>query len=871
MPYRGVRNLRALDDTALDSGDEAPVSGVEVEIEDGASAFGQPEGGIAIEENADGTVTIDFRPDQRAAAPGPGADEHDANLAEFIDLTELGRIGMEICEGVDSDIASRSEWNERLAKGLEVLGITIPSDADMGVLKVAKAIHHPLLAEALVQFQARAFAELFPPTGPAKSVVMGERTKETTEQAERVGDYLNYQLTMEDRPYYEESDQLLFMLGLEGSQFRKVFRDPLLERNVCRWVRAEHFVVPYSTTSLETAPRYTHILYESRNTVLKRMHAGYYVQEPLSPASANETVNQTVLQDAKDRAEGKEPEIREEDAEHVTYECHIDLDIKGFEDKGEDGESTGIALPYIVHVDKETQTVRAIRRNWKKDDQRKTKRIWFSHYKYLPGTGFYGFGLLHTIGGLSNAATALLRLICAGAGFAGMRGGFKTRSGRTGSDIEIEFGKYKEIDATYDELAKSFWEPNFKEPGESLFKVLGLIQELAQRFASTTESMVGDAKNTGPVGTTVALIEQGSKVATGIHKRNHIALGYELRMLAQLNGEYVPEEGYPYDVPGANRQILRSDFDEKVDVEPVSDPNIFSSTQRIALAQAGLEMANNAPDLYDRREAHRRMHQAMRTPDIDSLMPDKKRVQRCDPVTENSFAMVGIPIKVFPDQDDDAHIAVHMGGLQLAAARQSPALEMMQPALIAHVAEHEASKLRKQFSQQLGIALPPANFHAEGDEEYTQELPPQVEAMVAQKSAQIMQQLLAQLAQQQAQAQGAEQAGETQSAEEAHAAEQRRKDEAAVAEQRRKDAALHAQVDRDDAKAGLDPATVKSAQQYLAQRGLDGQVSARELAVVSRALRSSFDDVVRTLMFHRQGGQGGTFDQTKRLQRNVPG
>ena len=869
LPY-DIRNMRGMQDTALDDGMPMPdMAEVEMELGPEAGAFGM-EGGVSIEQGPDGAIVVDFDP----AAPmneGSSPEDHYANLAEHIDQTELARIGMDICEGVDADIKSRDQWNERLAKGLEILGISIPSDADMGVLKVARAIHHPMLAEALVQFQARAYAELFPPGGPAKCAPLGKRTQELADQAQRVEDFLNYQLTLQDRPYYEESDQLLFMLGLEGSQFRKVYHDPLLKRNVARWVRAEHFVVPYSATSLETATRYTHILKETKNDVLKRMKAGYYAAATLEPPT-DAGADRTTLTVAKDEAEGKQPEVRDEDAEYTTYECHIDLDIKGFED-GEEVDQfgaqkpSGIALPYVVLVDKETQKVRAVFRNWKETDQEKAKRVWFAHYKYLPGTGFYGFGLLHTIGGLSNAATALLRLIVASAGFAGMQGGAKTKSGRgLPTNFTLEFGEYKEVDLTAEELSKAFWTPSFKEPGESLFKVLGLIQELAQRFASTTEAMVGDAKNTGPVGTTLALIEQGSKVATGIHKRCHIALGYELRLLSDLNGEYTPDEGYPYDVVGDSRQVLKEDFSDKVDVSPVSDPNIFSSTQRIAMAQAELQLADSAPDLYNRREAHLRMLRALRVEDPESLLPDREKLKRSDPVTENALAMTGHPLKVFPDQNHDAHNAVHLGDLKIRVAQGSPSAATFQQVIMPHIAEHEAMAMRVKMMQAMGMNLPPLNLYDEEDE--TPELPPQIENQIAVKAAQVMQGLLAQLQQVQgAQPEGQErQQANAQEQEQADAntgAEIKRKDAAAAAEQRRKDITLHAQVDRDDAKAGLDPATVKGAQQYLAQRGLDRKITPRQLAVVSRALGRSFDQVIQGIMFMEKGGQGGPATQTR--------
>jgi hypothetical protein len=816
--------------------------------------------GVTFAEGDNGDTIVDFAPGEDLLTPGGAMDanDHYANLAEFVDESALDALAQEVCEGVEADENSRKDWHDRLARGLELLGLKDVEDSALGPLKVAKAAHHPLLAEAQVQFQARAYAELFPPKGPAKGLVLGNSTREREDQATRVSDYINYQLTVEDRAYLEESDQLLFMVSMEGSEFKKCSHDPVRDMNVSRWVRGEDFLVPYSATSLETAPRYTHRFNESHNEFLKKQRAGLYrdveIPQPASTSGGNESTAVTI---AKDAVEGKTPQDRPEDAEHTMYEQHLDWNLKGFEDLDEEGKPTGVALPYIVFVEKESQKVLGIYRNWREKDQtKKLKRVWFAHYKFLPGTGFYGFGFLHTIGGLSAAATACLRIILTGAIYSSVPGGLKTKDARVAGNIEIEPGVFKDVESTAEELSKAFWSPDFKQPSEALFKVLGLLTELGQRFAQTHEAVVGDAKNTGPVGTTIALIEQGSKVFSGIHRRMHTALGYELRLLAELNGHYMPDEGYPYEVPGASRQVFKEDFDDRVDIVPVSDPNIHSSTQRIAIAQTKLELANAAPDLFDRREAFLDMLRAVSPNDADTerLMPERAKAQRCDPITENTLAMVGRPIRVYPGQHDEAHIIVHMGALQMMAAQGSAAGEFAQQALIAHVAEHEAYKMRKEMMMAMGVKLPPVDIYAEPGKKAVQfELPPQIEDQIAVRAAQVMQAMLAQLQAAQAVQQQAA-AGPEGEAE--HQVEEQRKDESAKRAEQRKDLALQSQIDRDDAKAGLDPATVKAAGSFLAERGLERAITPRALAVTARALGKPFEDVVRMIMYASNQGQG---------------
>ena len=862
-------------------------------------------GGPRSEKEGDATVTYLDGGDIVVDLEGGGGDEagkptmaeameHGFNLAEILTENELAVIATEVLDGVDQDLQSRNPWFKAVATGLKKLGMEVnDGDANLGVFKLARNATFPIINEALVQFQARAIAELFPPGGPVKAMVLGDQTEELVQQSERVEGYMNYQLTFDDKTYFPETDQMMFLLGIEGSIFRKAYKDPLKKKNVLRMVRAENFIVPYHATSLEDAPRFTHRLRMMHNDMLKLMAAGYFRHADIAaPASTpmDRTGGESDLEEARDKAEGKtDPGTGQTftgDVPHDIEECYLDLDIAGFEDKDVIGDATGIKLPYCVHVERESRKVLAVYRNWKEDDEDKRKIIRFAHYRYLPGTGFYGWGLFHAIGGLDSAATAILRTLIVGAAFAGAGGGFKTKEGRgLPSSVTLEPGVYKDTDASFDELNRAFYTPEYKQPPESLFKILGILDEKGMRFASTTEAMVGDAKNTGPVGTTLALIEQGSKVHSGIHKRCHNAAGDEFRMLAELDGETVPEEGYPYNVPGASRQIYARDFDARIDIMPVSDPNIFSSTQRIAIAQAGLELANSAPDLHDRREAFRRMHEALRQPDIDKLMPPIKDIERCDPVTENALAITGHPIKVYPDQPHDAHIAVHLGELQMMVLQKSPSLQTAQQILLPHIADHEAQSLRIKFMQQSGISiLPPLNLDGKSGEPLAQPLPPEVENQIAVKAAEMMGQLLKQLQEAQQKTEGGGDAGggqaDAQQGAEAHAqdmhqadaatgADIRRKDAAAAAGEKRKDFMLQADLDRKDAAAGLDPASVKSAQDYLAQRGLDGVMTPRALAVSSRALGHSFDEVVRMVMLLRAGGQG--YGASARVGPHIPG
>lgn len=794
------------------------------------------------------------------------------NLAGVLNEDELEEIGADIVERVEADKESRKQWYDTFKQGLNALGIyKADDDADTGITRVT----HPLLVEAATQFQARAMAELLPPGGPVKTNIVGQQTPEVLAQAKRVEEYMNFQLTLEDRGYYEERDQMLYLLPFSGSEFDKQYTDPVTGKNISRWVRCDNFIVPYDTKSLETAPRYTHAIPMTHNEYRRAVKAGFYSAVLLEDGEYDQIDEgeEASLTEVLTDLDGQEKPaaMMDGDKRHVFYECHIDYDLPNYEED--------IALPFIITVDSSTKKVLGIRRNWREADDTKQKRIWFTHKKFLPGFGFYGFGLLHTIGNLGEAATEILRILLDSGAFATLQGGFKSKDAKLPGDVVLEPGVWQDCEMTAEELSRAFYTPPFKEPSQVLNALLGTITELGQRFAATTETMVGDAATTGPVGTMVAQIEQGSKVFSGIHKRLHYAFGTEFIHLAELNGETLPEV-YPYVPADGQQNVLRQDFDGRVDVVPVSDPNIFSSAQRIAMAQSALQLAQSMPDLADRREAAVGLLAAMRFPNPESIFPKRAEAQRLDPASEGSAYMLGRPVKAFLEQNHQAHIQVHMGQMQgMPQERQA--------GMNAHLMEHMAMAGYMQMMQmvaQQGGQLPPMNWNAGPGQGVGQEVPPEVENQIAQMAAQAMQQFMQQqqqAAQQQQQQQAPQAPGKNPQQEEAikqaaFQADEQRKQAAFEAEQQRKNmglqseeqrknagmqseeqrktAAMAQEVDREDALAGLSPELVKQANEFIKAAGV--QMSPRELAVLSKALGKPFTDVVTAISRMALQGQG---------------
>lgn len=775
----------------------------------------------------------------------PEALDFTANLAEYLPKEELDELGSMVCEYVEEDRKARSKWYDTLKKGMEKLGIYCPDDdAATGIQRVT----HPLIVEAATQFQARAMAELYPPGGPVKTAVVGRSTPEVLEQADRVAEHMNYQLTIEDRGYYEDCDQKMYMLPFTGSEFDKQYIDPVTGKTVSRWVRSDRFIVPYDAKSLQDAPRYTHEIPMRLNEYRRLVKAGFYTGELLNTEDPDDTVLQTgepsPMSETLLKLDGQtNPGGGNCDDEMTLYECYLDLDLDGFEED--------IALPYVVTVDAATKKVIGVRRNWKNGDETKTKLVRFTHKKFLPGFGFYGFGLLHCIGNLGEAATEILQILIDSGAFATLQGGFKSKDAKLPGDVTLTPGEWKDCEMTSEELQRAFYTPPFKEPSQVLVSLLGTITELGQRFAATTETMVGDAATTGPVGTMVAQIEQGSKVFSGIHRRLHYACGTEFINLADLNAENLPE-AYPFDPKSAERTIMRSDYDGRVDVIPVSDPNIFSSAQRIAMAQTGLQLAQSMPDIADRREAAVGLLRAMRFPNPELIFPKKAEAIRLDPVSEASSIMLGRPIKAFMEQNHQAHNAAHMAQIQ-----QMP--EQFKPMMMAHMMEHEAMH-QVMMLVQMGLPIPVPRWDAPPTEQVFQSLPPQVENQVSMMAAQALQGMMqqAQQAQQQQNPQQGQPQGGAMSEEAKDAAfqrEEQRKQAAFDAEQQRKNAALANEVDREDALAGIEPSLVQQAAQFIQSNGLT--MSPRELALLAKTLGRPFNEVVQAISRMQMQGQGG--------------
>jgi len=588
-----------------------------------------------------------------------------------------------------------------------------------------------LIAEAATQFNAKAIAELYPAGGPVKTTIIGEPNEETENQARRVKEFMNYQIMEQMPEYFPDLDQMLFHLPLVGQTFKKVWWDANLDRQCSQFVKAEDFVVAPESKDLYTSPRYTHIIKMPKNDYNRYVAAGWYLPTEYTGDGADDDDGFTSQQ-----IEGIDKDDDSDDDVMTLLEMHCYEAFEGI-DGIEDEESENLVmLPYVITIDYDSEKIVAIRRNWDEDDEDKKRRDWFVSYKFLPGLGFYGFGLYHMIGGLGRAATGSLRALLDSAAFANMQGGFKLKGRVSGGDIDINPGEFVDLDATVDDVNKAIMPLPFKEPSQSLFNLLGFIVQAGQRFASTSDLNVGDVNPNAPVGSTVALIEQGSKSFSAIHKRLHYAQGQEFKLLAKLNAEHL-EESFQFSVAGSSETIFAADFDDRVDIVPVSDPNIFSTAQRIAQAQAILQMAQSAPQLHDLYEAYKRMYEAIRIPNIDEILKKPEEAPRTDPIDENMSIMYGKPIKAFPEQDHEAHIAVHIQFMQDPSLAGNPAAKTMQPILIAHVAEHVALLYRQRMEASINMPLPPLpNLR---DPKFAmKDIDPEMDMLISQRAAQVV-------------------------------------------------------------------------------------------------------------------------------------
>ena len=696
-------------------------------------AEGAPADDLMVETLPDGDVLIG---DPELDVIEESDNGFDANLAEEIDARELSAKGAELVSFYENDEAARDEWKTRYKAGLKTLDPDggLDESEDERATRGLSIVVHPLIAEAATQFNAKAIAELYPSGGPIKSVIIGQPDEEIEEQGRRVREFMNYQITEEMPEYFPDLDQMLFHLPLVGQTFKKVWWDVNLDRQCSQFVKAEDFCVAPESKDLYTSPRYTHVIRMPKNDYNRYVQNGYYLQT--SDAGSDDV-------DPADSVIGEIEGVDEYDDSNddiiTLLEMHVyDLfdGIDGEEMDEEDEDDNAVALPYVITIDYDNQKIVSVRRNWREDDEMKKRRDWFVSYKFLPGLGFYGFGLYHMIGGLGKAATGSLRALLDSAAFSNMQGGFKLRGRVTGGDVQVNPGEFVDLDSTVDDVNKAIMPLPFKEPSGSLFNLLGFMVDAGQRFASTADLNVGDVNPNAPVGSTVALIEQGSKAFSAIHKRLHYAQGQEFKLLAALNAENLPEE-FTFSRAGAAETIYAADFDDRIDIVPVSDPNIFSTAQRIAQAQAVLQMAQAAPQLHDMYEAYKRMYEAIRIQNIDEILKKPEEAVQMDCIDENMSVMYGKPIRAFIEQDHEAHIAVHMQFLQDPSLAGNPGAKTMQPILIAHIAEHIALLYRLRMQAGVAMELPPLPDFKDPDFKF-EDVDPEQDRLISQRAAEVV-------------------------------------------------------------------------------------------------------------------------------------
>ena len=655
---------------------------------------------IEIKPTEDGGLEIDFEPMQEREEM-----TFYGNLAEQMSDRELSSIASELLEEFDANKASRQEWEDAYADGLELLGFSYEERTQP--FRGSSGVTHPLLAEAATQFQAQAFNELLPASGPVRTVVLGDSTKEKEAQARRVRQFMNYYITDVMEDYTPDMDQMLFYLPLAGSTFKKIYFDESIGRAVSKFIPAENLVVPYDTSDLDTSPNVTNIVKTSLNDLRKKQISGFYLDIPVIPSQQS---GGSVAEEIE-RIDGMVPSNIDYDC--TLLECHVDLDLEGFEEVDEEGEATGIKIPYVVTISLDNGQILSIRRNYREDDKLKKKINYFVHYKFLPGFGFYGLGLIHTIGGLSRTATAALRQLIDAGTLSNLPAGFKARGLRIRDDDDpLQPGEFRDVDAPGGAIRDSLMPLPFKGPDPTLFNLLGFVVEAGQRFATITDMKVGDGNQQAAVGTTLALLEQGSRVMSAIHKRLHYAMRVEFKILARVMYESLPLE-YPYRVAGEDATVMAEDFDERIDVLPVSDPNVFSQAQRIALAQTKLQLAGAAPELHNMYEVYRDMYDALGVKDIDRLMktvPDTEP-RPTDPAQENIDALNMAPLRAFEGQDHEAHVVAHMVfGSTPMVASLPPVAMALQKHIMEHVqigARERATAQFEQITQQQGAALNP--------------------------------------------------------------------------------------------------------------------------------------------------------------------
>jgi len=703
---QGLEELTAMDQASPQ---------IEIEIEDPEAVR------IGI-----GDMEIEIEPDKDSE------DDFNANLAEFIGEDVLQSLAEELISDYDEDVASRKDWMQTYVDGLELLGMKIEERTEPW--EGACGVFHPMLSEALVKFQSETMMATFPAAGPVKTQIIGKETPAKKESAQRVADDMNYQLTDVMKEYRPEHERMLWGLGLSGNAFKKVYFDPSLDRQVSFFVPAEDIVVPYGASNLESSPRITHVMRKTENELRKLQVAGFYCDVDLgTPDNVLDEVEKKIAEKMGFRATA--------DDRFKLLEMNVDLDLEGYEHKDKKGEKTGIALPYVVTIEKGTSNVLAIRRNWEPDDETYTKRQHFVHYGYVPGFGFYCFGLIHLIGAFAKSGTSLIRQLVDAGTLSNLPGGFKTRGMRVkGDDTPIAPGEWRDADVASGTLKDNLLPLPYKEPSQTLMALLGQIVEEGRRFANTADLTLSDMSAQAPVGTTLAILERTLKNMSAIQARVHYSMKQELGLLKHIIAEYTPDD-YDYQPSEGSRKAKKSDYDD-VDVIPVSDPNASTMAQKIVQYQAVLQLAQGAPQLYNLPLLHRQMLDVLGIKDAQKLVPMDDDQKPTDPVSENQNVLKGKPVKAFLSQDHKAHIVVHMAAMQdpkiQALLQQNPMAQAMQSAMMSHINEHLGFEYRKQIEETLGMQLPP-QIDESGEEV---QMSPEVEARLSPMLAQAAQQLL---------------------------------------------------------------------------------------------------------------------------------
>lgn len=764
---------------------------IEIEIED-------PE---SVNINIDG-LEIDFDPKAKSD------EDFNENLAEYVSESELQSIVNTLVGDFDDDISSRKDWIQTYVDGLELLGMKIEERTEPW--EGACGVYHPLLSEALVKFQAETMMSTFPAAGPVKTQIIGKETQDKKEAATRVQEDMNYQLMDVMKEYRPEHERMLWGLGLSGNAFKKIYFDPHLDRQVAIFVPAEDMVVPYGAMNLESAERVTHVMRKTENELKRLQYAGFYRDVELGePANTLDEVEKKIAEKMGFRAST--------DDRYKLLEMHVNLDLKGYEHTDKHGESTGIALPYIVTIEKGSNTCLAIRRNWDPEDDTYQKRQHFVHYGYVPGFGFYYFGLIHLVGAFAKSGTSLIRQLVDAGTLSNLPGGFKTRGMRVkGDDTPISPGEFRDVDVPSGTLKDNLLPLPYKEPSQTLLLLLNQIVEDGRRFANTADLQISDMNSNSPVGTTLAILERTLKTMSAIQARIHYSMKQELGLIKQIIADYTPED-YNYDPEEGDRKAKKSDYDN-VDVIPVSDPNASTMAQRIVQYQAVLQLAQGAPQLYNMPLLHRQMLEVLGVKNAQKLIPMDEDVIPMDPVTENQNILMQKPIKAFISQNHKAHIQVHMTAMQnphiMELMQGNPAAQAVQAAMMAHINEHLGFEYRVQIEQQLGFALPPQKDESGEDIPIDPNVEAQLAPLLAQASQRLMDMSKAEKSQQQAQQQAQDPLVQMQMQElQIKQAEQQRKAQKDAQDAQLKQAQLAIEKQRIDSQQAIANAQIEAKKQ----------------------------------------------------------